>query len=117
MGMSKAKDWIKEKAVNTKEKVDGKLQELWQWSKTNPEQAAAVAIAALGAGVTICRRIDRGIRLRRTVALKERYIYDHWLGSYWKLRRKPTQSERLKIERLRRSGLSYGDILTRLRLL
>lgn len=117
MKLDKIKEKIKDKACEMKAAVDIKMWQAGQWAKENPEQAASVAIAALGAGVTIVRRIDRGARLRKETALKERYIYDRSLGSYWKLRRKPTKNELLRIETMKKAGMGYGDILTKLRLI
>ena len=113
----KIKSWTKEKLEDAKVAVDVKMWQLGEWSKEHPEQAATVACTAVGAIGVILKRIDRNARIRKEAALKDRYIYDRTLGSYWSLRRKPTQTEKLKIERMRREGLSYGEILTRMKLL
>ena len=113
----KVKSWTKEKLEDAKVAVDMKMWQLGEWAKEHPEQAATIACTAIGATGVILKRIDRNARIRKEAALKDRYIYDRSLGSYWNLRRKPTQTERLKIERLRREGLSYGEILTRMKLL
>ena len=117
MNLNGIKDKIKEKAQKTKAELDWQKYKLEEWAKANPYEAATVGVAFLGAVVEIGRRVDRNARVRREAALKNRFIYDRSLGSYWKLRRAPTQSEQLKIERLRRSGMSYGDILTRMKLI
>lgn len=117
MNLNGIKDKIKEKAKKAKTELDWQMYRVEEWAKANPYEAATVGVAFFGAVVEIGRRIDRNARVRREAMLKNRFIYDRSLGSYWKLRRAPTQSEMLKIERLRKSGMSYGDILTRLKLI
>ena len=117
MALEKLKSWAKTKAEDVKTSVDIKLWQLSEWAKENPEQAATIACTAIGAAGIIIKRMDRGARIRKEERLKDRYIYDRHLGSYWNLRRKPTQTEKLRIERLRRQGLSYGEILTQMKLL
>ncbi len=117
MALEKVKSWAKEKIEDVKVSADIKLWQLREWAKENPEQAATIVCTAIGAAGIIIKRMDRGARIRKEERLKDRYIYDRSLGSYWSLRRKPTQTEKLKIERLRREGLSYGEILTRMKLL
>ena len=113
----KVKGWTKEKLEDAKVAVDVKMWQLGEWTKEHPEQAATILCTAVGAIGVILKRIDRNARIRKEAALKERYIYDRSLGSYWNLKRRPTQTERLKIERLRREGLSYGQILSQMNLL
>lgn len=117
MALEKLKNWAKERAENVKVSVDIKLWQLGEWVKENPEQAATIACTAIGATGVILKKIDRNARIRREEKHRDRYIYDRSLGSYWNLRRGPTQTEKLKIERLRRQGLSYGEILTQMKLL
>ena len=117
MALEKLKSWAKEKAEDVKTSVDIKLWQLGEWAKENPEQAATIICTAIGAAGIIIKRVDRGARIRKEERLKDRYIYDRSLGSYWNLRRRPTQTEKLRIERLRRQGLSYGEILTQMKLL
>ena len=107
----------KGKIKSVKSEVDWQLYRLKEWAKANPAEAATIGVAALGAVVEIGRRVDRHARLRKEERLKTRFIYDRSLGSYWTLKRVPTQAERLKIERMRQSGMKYGDILTRLNLI
>ncbi|MBE6724907.1 MAG: hypothetical protein E7576_06895 [Ruminococcaceae bacterium] len=117
MSIDKAKDWCREKADKVKKEADYQIWRLEEWAKNNPEQAATIAATAIGAVGFITRKAIKAGQLRKEMRLKDRYIYDRSLGSYWMLRRKPTQTEMLKIERMRKAGMSYGDILTSLRLL
>lgn len=117
MTVDKAKDWCRKKADKAKAEAEYQLWRLEQWAKENPEQAATIAVTVIGAVGFIARKAITASELRKEMRLKDRYIYDRSLGSYWKLRRKPTQTEMLKIERMRRTGMSYGEILTSLRLL
>ena len=113
----KLKNWTKNKVEDAKVTIDVGKWKLEEWARQNPEQAATILCTAIGATGVIIRRIDRQAKIHRQEVLKDRWIYDRSLGSYWNLRRKPTQTEKLKIERLRRQGLSYGEILTRMKLL
>lgn len=117
MALEKLKNWAKEKAEDVKTSVNIKLWQLGEWAKENPEQAATIVCTAIGAAGIIIKRVDHGARIRKEERLKDRYIYDRSLGSYWNLRRRPTQTEKLRIERLRRQGLSYGEILSQMKLL
>ena len=115
--MSKVKDWIEDKVAATKDAAYVKAYQAKMWAKEHPEEAATIITTAIGAMVIIGRRIDKGVRLKNEMKLKDRYIYDRSLGRYWTLKRKPTQNEALRIESMRKAGLSYGDILTRMKLL
>ena len=119
--MKKVKEWVKDKADKTKEKARETACRVWIWTQEHPEQAATIACTVVGVTGYVVKKSVKGItqnaRLRKETKLKERYIYDRSLGRYWLLRRRPTQREQLEIERLRKMGLKYGDILTRLKLI
>ena len=117
MTKDEAKEWLKSKKVEAQTWADIQVFKAKQWAKENPEQAATVFATACGALGIIIKKSVKASQLRKETVLKERYIYDRSLGRYWMLRRAPTQSEALAIESMRRQGLGYGDILTRLRLL
>lgn len=115
--MSKVKDWIKDKADTVRAIGVAKRMQFNEWAKAHPYEAASIGVAGLGAVVEIVRRIDRKAKIRKEEDLKDRYVYDRSLGSYWHLRRKPTQKERLEIERRKNNGEKYGAILTSMKLL
>lgn len=83
----------------------------------HPTEALALGTTLIGSAVGLARRADRKKDLREQQRLREEYIYDRSLGSYWKTRRKLSNSEKLEIERRRRQGESLGEILRSMRLL
>lgn len=83
----------------------------------HPTESLALATTLIGSAVGLARRADRKKDLREQQRLKEEYIYDRSLGSYWKTRRKLTNAEKLEIDRRRRAGESLGEILRSMRLL
>ena len=117
MALEKIKGKIKEKLEDGKTWADIKLWQLREWAKENPEQAATVICTAIGAGVLMTKGMIKSARIHKEQTLKDRYIYDRSLGSYWKLRRVPTQSERIRIASMRKQGMGYAEILTVMKLL
>lgn len=117
MDKNKVKDWFKDKADDVRAYTVAKRVQFHEWAKAHPYETASIGIAGLGAVVEIVRRIDRNAKRKREEDLKERYVYDRSLGSYWHLRRKPTQREQLEIERRKNSGEKYGAIFTSMKLL
>lgn len=83
----------------------------------HPTEALALATTLIGSAVGLARRADRKKDLREQQRLRDEYIYDRSLGSYWRTRRKMTNSEKLEVERRRRGGESLGEILRDMRLL
>lgn len=83
----------------------------------HPTESLALATTLIGSAVGLARRADRKKDIREQQRLREEYIYDRSLGSYWKTRRKLSNSEKLEIERRRRQGESLGEILRSMRLL
>lgn len=115
--LEKIKDWTKQKAKAVKDKVAIGVWKARQWAKEHPEQAAAVIASVAGATGIVVKRIDQEVKLNREEALKDRRIYDRSLGKFWYLKRRPTTAESLKIERMKKSGMCYGDILSSMDLL
>ena len=111
------KERIKEKAKDAKVKADIRLWQLKEWAKANPESAATIACTAIGAIGIVVRRSYSAAKIRKEQRLKDRYIYDRSLGRYWTLRKKLTPGEQLAIEQMRKAGMGYGEILTKLKLL
>ncbi len=84
-----------------------------EWGTENPELAMSIITAA-----TVV--INKTIRISRDVAETHHQnsrIYDHSLGMYWKLKHPLTTNERIIIERRRKNGEPYGEILKDMRLL
>lgn len=83
----------------------------------HPAESMALVTAAFGSLIGLARRYDRKKDLREQQRLRDEYIYDRSLGSYWRTRRKMTNGEKLEVERRRRQGESLGEILRDMRLL
>lgn len=102
-------------------KLKAKLEEIKNkaadFVTEHPTESLALATTLIGSAVGLARRADRKKDLREQQRLREEYIYDRSLGSYWKTRRKLSNSEKLEIERRRRAGESLGEILRDMRLL
>ena len=111
------KDNIKEKMEDARVKADIRLWQMKEWAKQNPESAATIVCTAIGALGIMIRRSCSAAKIAREQRLKDRYIYDRSLGRYWTLRRKLTAAEQVAIESMRKSGMGYGEILSRLKLL
>lgn len=115
--MSKIGSWIKDKGQKAKTSVEDAGKKFGEWAKNNPEQAATLGIAFLGAVVGIFNGCRRDAKKRAEKEHKEREYYDRSLGTYWCLRRTPTKSEKLEIERRKAKGEKYGSIFSDMRLL
>lgn len=111
------KNKIKNEAEDVCAKADILLSQAKEWAKENPESAAAIACTAIGAIGVIIRRSFASARIRNEQKQKNRYIYDRSLGMRWKLKRAPTQGEQIAIATMKKTGMSYVDILTKLKLL
>lgn len=107
----KLKIWVEDKITAAKARVDIGLWKAKEWVKDHPEQTAMIATTAIGATGVIIKRMDRNARERREEKQQARKIYDHSLGSFWYLKRVPSPAEKIQIERRRKQGEPYGDIL------
>lgn len=111
-------DFKKEARIRKlKAKVEEMKDKVKDFVMDHPTEALALATTLIGSAVGLARRADRKKDLREQQRLREEYIYDRSLGSYWKTRRKLSNSEKLEIERRRRQGESLGEILRSMRLL
>ena len=108
---------IEDKMTEIKARADIEMWKLSEWIKANPEQAASIAIAAFGAAVAIAKKIDGGVKAHKEEVRRNRQVYDHSLGRFWTLRRAMSKSDQLAFEALKKSGMSTGEALERLRLL
>lgn len=102
----------KRKLLDKKEEV----KEKWDTTYKKPVQKAATVIGfmtILNAVAGIPKR--RNLKMERE--LKDKRIYDHSLGLYWSLRRKPSSAEMRIIENRRKAGEIYSDILSDLGLI
>lgn len=104
-------------ALNKAGTITGEaLINIGEFVKDNPEASTLIA-GALGVGLKEYGKMKRSSDRRREESLKDRRFYDHSTGHSYITKREPTNSERREIDRRRRMGESYGDILYSMRLL
>lgn len=84
-----------------------------EWATENPELAISI-ITATTFFANKAWKISRDVVETHHQNSK---IYDHSLGMYWELRHPLTTNERIIIERRRKNGEPYGEILRDMRLL
>ena len=117
----KVVDLNKFKFEEKKRKVIGKISDTYQkakgWVVEHPAESVTVVTSIIGATSGLVKRADRKRDIKEVQKLKEEYIYDRSIGTYWKTRRPRTSAENLEIERRRRSGEPMGQILRDMRLL
>ena len=117
MNKNDVKDYLKKKAEDAKAWCNITAYKAGLWAKEHPSEAATIACTAIGVVGIVIRRSSHNAKIRKEQRLKDRYVYDRSLGRYWLLKRKPSQSEQLAIESMKKQGLGYGDIFTKLKLL
>lgn len=100
-----------------KQKIEEAVDKYKDLVAEHPAESMALVTAAFGSLIGLARRYDRKKDLREQQRLRDEYIYDRSLGSYWRTRRKMTNGEKLEVERRRRQGESLGEILRDMRLL
>lgn len=61
--------------------------------------------------------VTKHANLRKEQKIKELYCYDPSLGHYWKLNRKLSNSDWVKIDRRRQAGERMSDILNDMKVL
>lgn len=91
-----------------------KVKEFWE---ENRDYIVVLAPVIIGAGSAAVKAIERDQRIKEEKDLKERYIYDRSLGTYYEMRRQPKQSEYAEISRRKSNGESLGEILKDMRLM
>lgn len=111
------KEKFKTKLDDLKYKIKAQYYKTRDWVINNRElvvQYLPVIIAAIG---VLDKRIVKIIKTRRENNLHDRYIYDHSTGFYWYCKRKLRKRDMLEIEKRRKRGEKYGEILQSLGLI
>lgn len=93
-----------------KRKIKAKIDQAVEVVKEHPTESLALATATVGGLFSLVKRHDINSAIREQQRLKDEYIYDRSLGTYWKIRRKRTAGENLEIERRRKNGGSLLEI-------
>lgn len=87
------------------------------WCYQNKEFIIVFGPIIFGGLMEIIKITTKSTNINEEKRLKERYIYDHSMGHYYELRRKPKKSEWIQIDQRKRNGESLGWILNDMRLL
>ena len=83
------------------------------WATENPE----LAMSIIGATTFFANKAWKIGNAVAETRHQNSTIYDHSLGMYWELKHPLTTNERVVIERRRKAGETYGQILKDMRLL
>lgn len=108
---------IKEKIHDVNEKAKKKAGDAVIWMAEHKELTATMIPIFLGLGSGIVKTVSQKMKRNEERELKEEYIYDRRAGHYVRVRRQPTNSEWILIDRRYQSGDNYTDILNDMRLL
>lgn len=101
-------------------KAQVKARQTIQWASEHQELALALIPAgvAIGKGLTnLGRSIEHNIALDKEQEFKEKHVYDHSLGMYHELRRKPNAKERAELSSRIANGEKKVDVLADMGLL
>ncbi len=113
VGKKSFKDKVKEKSEGAKMKVYGGIE----WCKQNKESIAVFGPVVVGGFLEMFKILVKSHTVKEEKTLKDRYVYDHSLGHYYELKRRPKNSEWVQIDQRKKNGESYGQILNDMRLL
>ena len=113
----KTKEKIKQGTKWTLEKVKSTIK----YVKENPQEAAAIAGAAVtitGGVSRVIRSVNRHRTIRQEKHHREREIYDRWLNMYLTTKRKLTKRDVDRINSImRETGKRKSEVLSELNLL
>lgn len=101
-------------------KAKYKIQKTYWWMKDNPAEAAligTIVTAVIGGTVKISKGLIRTHNLKQEAYNKERYVYDHSLGTYLKTTRKLTNNDIVEINRRMGEGKKKSEVLAEMGLL
>ena len=110
----------KQKTADWKAKVANKFKNGLLWIEEHKDViiiATPLVIAGLGFGGKVIKTVGQHHNVMKQQELQDLYCYDRSLGHYWKLKRKPTNTEWVQIDRMKSEGRRLADILSEMRLL
>lgn len=106
-----------EKKAKKREAFQNKIKSIGTWI-TNNKELVIVAIPVVAGAVTgATKLVKKTVVQRQAKDLKELYCYDPSLGHYWRLKRKLTNADWIKINARKNNGESLGTILDELKVL
>ena len=103
-----------------KDKVVYKAKQLYWWAHDNPGEAAiaaSVITAAISGSVKIVKGAIRTRNINQETYNKERYVYDHSLGTYLKVNRRLNNNDIIEINRRMAEGKRKSEVLSEMGLL
>lgn len=103
----------KMKVLYARDKVASATKRAVKWGSENPE----LAITIIGSLAALTNKVWKVGTAMAETRHQNSTIYDHSLGMYWELKHPLTANERIIIERRRKNGEKYGQILSDMRLL
>ncbi|MBQ9003744.1 MAG: hypothetical protein IJ087_18010 [Eggerthellaceae bacterium] len=103
----------KRKVIAVRDEIAAVTRRTVEWATENPD----LAMSVIGATIFFTNKAWKIGNAVADTRHQNSKIYDHSLGMYWELRHPLTTNERIAIERRRKSGESYGQILSDMRLL
>ena len=87
------------------------------WCGKNKEVIIAVAPTVIGGSIELIKIIVKRNCVSEEKKLRDKYIYDRDNGHYYELRRKPKNSEWLKLDHMKEIGIPIGVALNEMELL
>lgn len=108
---SKIRDFVDDKKSKIKDFFNKKKSqfEIW-WSRNKDWAVVAIPISASALGTGI-KYVLRARNIKREENLKYRTYWDPSRYHHWELKRKPSNKERLEIDRRKDLGEPLGQIL------
>lgn len=99
------------------EKFKKKMKNAWAWVVENKELVIVGIPVLAGAIAGTTKAVNKYVTIRKMEQVKNLYCYDRSLGHYWKLRREPTNTEWLEIDKRKANGERLSDILESMKVL
>lgn len=87
------------------------------WVVCNKDLVMFIVPVVVSGATTVARVVGKRANLHKEQNLKNLYCYDRSAGHYWELKRKLKKSEWVEIDRRKRNGERYADILSDMKVL
>lgn len=117
MSNVKPKLTLKERLHDLNTKAKQKAGDMIIWCGEHKEAVATALPIIIGVTSSVVKTITKKKSRDEIRELKDEYIYDRRAGHYIQVRRQPTNSEWIEIDRRYQAGENYSQILMDMRLL